>query len=48
MIEQGGLTLDGEKILDTGATLARDRLLSADGVLVKRGKKHYYALKLRN
>ena len=38
-IEQGGVTVDGEKITDVKATVSRERLV--EGVLVKRGKKSF-------
>lgn len=47
MIEQGGLSLDGEKVESISAMLSLERLEAAEGVLVRRGKKSYYTLKLR-
>ena len=38
-IEQGGVTLDGEKVTDVRATVSADAL--KDGVLIKRGKKSF-------
>ena len=38
-IEQGGVTLDGEKVTDVRATVTKEQL--AGGVLVKRGKKSF-------
>ena len=38
-IEQGGVTLDGEKVTDVKALVTRDQLKA--GVLVKRGKKSF-------
>jgi len=38
-IEQGGVTVDGEKITDTRATVTREQLTA--GVLIKRGKKSF-------
>ena len=38
-IEQGGVTLDGEKVTDVRATVSADAL--AGGVLIKRGKKSF-------
>lgn len=46
LITQGGLTVDGEKVTDLGYTIDRTRLSSADGVLIRKGKKHYYRLKI--
>ena len=38
-IEQGGVTLDGEKITDVRATVTKEQLTT--GVLIKRGKKSF-------
>ena len=38
-IEQGGVSLDGEKVSDVKATVTRDQL--TEGVLIKRGKKSF-------
>ena len=38
-IEQGGVTLDGEKVTDVRATVTKEQL--AEGVLIKRGKKSF-------
>ena len=38
-IEQGGVTVDGEKISDVRATVTKEQL--ATGVLIKRGKKSF-------
>ncbi len=38
-IEQGGVTVDGEKVTDIKATVTKDQL--AAGVLIKRGKKSF-------
>ena len=38
-IEQGGVTLDGEKVTDVRALVTREKLV--EGVLVKRGKKSF-------
>ena len=38
-IEQGGVTLDGEKVTDVRATVSAEAL--KDGVLIKRGKKSF-------
>lgn len=47
MIEQGGLTLDGEKVEDPNLALDLDRLKSASGILLRKGKKGYHTLRLR-
>ena len=39
-IEQGGVSVDGEKITDIRYTMAKDAL-AGDGVVVKRGKKKF-------
>ncbi len=39
-IEQGGVTVDGEKISDVYAVLGKDRF-AGDGVVVRRGKKKF-------
>ncbi len=46
MIEQGGLSLDGEKVTSLQATLPLSELRKPDGVLVKKGKKGYHTLKI--
>jgi len=38
-IEQGGVTLDGEKVTDVKATVTKEQLTA--GVLIKRGKKSF-------
>ena len=38
-IEQGGVTLDGEKVADVRAAVTKEQLLN--GVLIKRGKKSF-------
>jgi tyrosyl-tRNA synthetase len=38
-IEQGGVTLDGEKITNVRATVTKEQL--SKGVLIKRGKKSF-------
>ncbi len=39
-VEQGGVTVDGEKIADVRFLLEKDRL-SGDGIMLRRGKKKY-------
>ena len=39
-IEQGGVSIDGEKITDIKHTVAKDTL-AGDGVVLKRGKKKF-------
>ena len=38
-IEQGGVSVAGEKVTDVKATVTREQL--AEGVLIKRGKKSF-------
>jgi len=46
LIEGGGLSLDNEKVSSTQAMLKVERIQSADGVLVRKGKKSYHTLKM--
>ena len=39
-VEQGGVTVDGEKVTDFKAVFAKEAL-AGDGVVVKRGKKKF-------
>lgn len=39
-VEQGGVTVDGEKVTDFKAVFAREAL-AGDGIVVKRGKKKF-------
>lgn len=39
-IEQGGVTLDGEKVTDIRYTMTKDQI-PADGMVLKRGKKKF-------
>lgn len=39
-IEQGGVTLDGEKVTDIKAVVAKDSI-PEDGIVLKRGKKNF-------
>ena len=43
-IEQGGVTLDGEKVASFAETIAKERL--ADGVKIRKGKKVYHRFTL--
>ena len=45
-IEQGGVTLDGEKITDVKFVVGKDRI-PADGVILKRGKKKFKKICVR-
>lgn len=44
LIQQGGLVLAGEKVEDVNYRVARSALAGADGLLVRKGKKHWYRL----
>lgn len=46
LIEQGGLVIDDVKISDLKAQLTADRFADGSGVLIRKGKKHFYKLKL--
>lgn len=46
MVQQGGLSIDGEKVTDPKATVSREILAREEGILLKKGKKHYYNVKL--
>ncbi|MBC7534058.1 MAG: tyrosine--tRNA ligase [Oligoflexus sp.] len=46
MIEQGGLTLDGEKVEVHTLMVDVSRLRAADGIMVKKGKKSFHVLKI--
>nr|MBP7391834.1 tyrosine--tRNA ligase [Blautia sp.] len=39
-IEQGGVSIDGEKITDVKYTVAKDAL-TGEGVVLKKGKKKF-------
>lgn len=45
-IEQGGVTVDGEKISDVKATFTKDAL-AGDGMVIKRGKKKFKKVVLK-
>lgn len=46
LIEQGGLSIDDLKITDFKYILASDRFADGSGVLIRKGKKHFFKLKL--
>ncbi len=46
VIEQGGLTLDGEKIDSVQHLVTVERLRQPEGILLRKGKKGYHILKL--
>ena len=39
-VQQGGVTVDGEKVTDIGTSYTKDAL-SGDGVILKKGKKNF-------
>ena len=39
-VEQGGVTVDGEKVTDFKAVFAKEAL-TGDGIVIKRGKKKF-------
>ena len=39
-VEQGGVSVDGEKVTDIRTMLTKDQL-SGDGIVLKRGKKNF-------
>ncbi len=45
-IEQGGVTVDGEKVSDVKATFTKDAL-AGDGMVIKRGKKKFKRVVLK-
>ena len=45
-IEQGGVTVDGEKVSDVKATFTKDAL-AGDGMVIKRGKKNFKKVVLK-
>lgn len=47
LIQQNGLSLDGKKVTDPKTVLAKKDLSSEDGVLMQKGKKHFYRLFIR-
>ena len=42
-VEQGGITLDGEKIADINAVIAKDRF-AGEGLVLKKGKKTFHKI----
>ncbi len=47
MIEQGGLSLDGEKVEAHTYMVETSRLKASDGIMVKKGKKSFHVLKIK-
>jgi len=48
LIQQGGLTVDGAKVADSQARIAARELEKDGGCLVRKGKKHYHRIRLRD
>jgi tyrosyl-tRNA synthetase len=47
LIEQGGLTIDDQKITDVKSLLSVSRFVDGSSVLIRKGKKNFYKLLLR-
>lgn len=45
-VEQGGVTIDGEKVTDVKAVFKKD-LLTGDGIVIKRGKKKFQKIVIK-
>lgn len=45
LVQQNGLALDGQKVSDFNLEISSDQIDKEDGLLVKKGKKHYYRLR---
>lgn len=45
-VQQGGLMLDGEKITDPNYRLTAESLAGKNGRILKKGKRHYYRLRI--
>jgi len=48
LVQQGGLTLDGEKVTDPNQSIPVTELEKEGGLFLKKGKKYYYSLILVN
>lgn len=46
LIEQGGILINGEKVSDSKLLVVKTHFLGSDGLLLKKGKKHYYRLRI--
>jgi tyrosyl-tRNA synthetase len=46
LVQQGGLTIDGEKVTDMKHVVAAEDISKTEGCLIKKGKKHYYRLRI--
>ncbi|SME94348.1 tyrosine--tRNA ligase [Pseudobacteriovorax antillogorgiicola] len=47
LVQQGGISVDGEKLTDPKGTIRKDQFVKPDGVLLKKGKKHYFNIKVQ-
>lgn len=47
LVQQGGISLDGEKVNDPKGILNLSKVDKADGALLKKGKKHFFTIKLK-
>ena len=45
MIQQGGVSVNKEKVTDPNATIGKDALLGGKYIHVQKGKKNHYLLK---
>ena len=48
LVEQGGLAINGEKVDDIHGKIVRSDFKDESGCLIKKGKKHYFRLRLSN
>jgi tyrosyl-tRNA synthetase len=48
LVEQGGLAINGEKVDDIYGKIVRSDFKDESGCLIKKGKKHYFRLRLSN
>lgn len=46
LVQQGGLAMDGKKVEDIGYVVPKTSLQGVEGCLIKKGKKHYYRLRI--
>ena len=46
LIQQGGLVIDQEKVEDMGYTITLDHFQGSGGLLVRKGKKHYFHVRI--
>jgi tyrosyl-tRNA synthetase len=46
LVQQGGLVINGEKVEDINYKVVASALSGADGALLRKGKKHYYRVRI--